>query len=157
MKSIRVLLVFVLFSAVSTLAQFKSQESRPNVAEGLMQESPSTVFLGWFNPEKFQMHHSLSLSYQTFDGHGLSLGTYTNSMLYDFADNVRARADISLSYSPYNSFSKFGKNDFSSIYLSRAQLDYKPWDNVTVQVQYRNSPYRYYSPFYSPWHTEDGF
>lgn len=157
MKMIPVLFAAMVVFSVSGVAQFRSQEAKPNVAEGLMKENASSFFLGWFNPEKFQMHHSLSLSYQTFDGHGLSLGTYTNSMLYDFADNLRARADISLSYSPYNSFSKFGKNDFSSVYLSRAQLDYKPWENVTVQVQYRNSPYRYYSPFHSPWYMEDGF
>ncbi|MBM2841771.1 MAG: hypothetical protein HW412_2299, partial [Bacteroidetes bacterium] len=51
------------------------------------------------------------------------------------------------------------KNDLSSIYLSRAQVDYRPWDNVLVQLQYRSLPFGsyYYSPFYSPWYRENGF
>jgi hypothetical protein len=81
-------------------------------------------------------------------------------MMYQFSDKLDARADISMSYSPFNTFGKLGgkNNSLSSLYLSRAQLDYKPWQNFLVQVQYRQIPYgNYYSPFYSPWYREDGF
>jgi hypothetical protein len=125
-----------------------------------MHDSAPSLVLGWFNPEKFHMSHSFNLSYQTFGSQGISLGTYTNSMIYEIASNLNARADVSLSYSPYSSFSTLNKkNDLSSVYLSRAQLDYHPWDNVSVQLQYRQLPYvsSYYSPFYSPWYRENGF
>ena len=142
-------------------AQFKSQaEQSPSISGGLIREPGSSLFMGWFNPERFRMSHSFSLSYQTGGGEAFSLGTYTNSMMYQFAENLNARADVSLSYSPYNSFSTFNnKNDLSSVYLSRAQLDYKPWDNVLVQFQFRQHPYvnPYYSPFYNPWYRENGF
>lgn len=142
-------------------AQFKSQaDEERRVSEGIINQSPSFLF-GWFNPEKFHMRHSFSFSYLTAGGQGLSLGTYTNSMMYEFADNLHAQADVSLSYSPYNSFSTFkDKNDLSQLYLSRAQLTYKPWENMLVQVQYRQLPYTgyyYYSPFYNPWYRESGF
>jgi hypothetical protein len=140
-------------------AQFKSQvaeESR--VADGLMHNSSASFIFDWFNPAKFHMRHSFDFSYMTFGGQGVSVGTYTNSMMYEFADNLNARADLSLSYSPYNSFSTFNKkNDLSSIYLSRAEVNYKPWDNVLMQFQYRTVPYGYYSPFYNPWYRENGF
>ncbi|MFN0158934.1 MAG: hypothetical protein ACKVRP_12790 [Bacteroidota bacterium] len=148
--------LIVLTSAAN--AQFKSQPNgESKISDNLMQSSSS--LFGWFNPEKFHMRHSLSFSYQTIGSQGLSLGTYTNSMMYEVADNLNARADVSLSYSPYNSFAQHGKSDLSNIYLSRAQVDYKPWENFTVQLQYRNIPSanRYYSPFYSPWYREDGF
>lgn len=148
--------------AVSVQAQFKSQvEQEGRVSEGLMNQSAPQLLLGWFNPEKFHMRHSFDLSYMTLGSRSLSLGTYTNSMTYEFAENLVARSDLSLSYSPYNNLPTLNgkKNDLSSIYLSRAQLDYKPWDNVLVQLQYRSLPFGsyYYSPFYNPWYRENGF
>jgi hypothetical protein len=156
-------IVTLLLACVSTAAnaQFKVQaDQEARVSDGLMHESAPALFLGWFNPEKFHMRHSLDFSYSTIGGQGISLGTYTNSMTYEIADNLNARADVSLSYSPYNSFSTFGKrDDLSSLYLSRAQLTYKPLDNMFVQIQYRQIPYStsYFSPFYSPWYRENGF
>ena len=158
-----VILVPLIFLAVFPSvgrAQFKSQvEEQARVSDVFIHQSPSLLF-GWFNPDRFHMNHSVSFSYQSFGGQGISLGTYTNSMRYDVADNMVARADLSLSYSPYNSIAGFGKNDLSSLYLSRAQIDYKPWENVLFQVQYRNVPYGYYgyySPFTNSWFREGGY
>jgi hypothetical protein len=107
------------------------------------------------------MRHSFSFSYQTFGTYGVSLGTYTNSMTYDVLDNLQARADVSFSYSPYNNLTTFGgqKADLSAIYLSRAEVNYKPWENTLIRLQFRQLPYGYYSysPFYNPWYMEDGF
>lgn len=154
--------VLVLLLGVTVAsAQLKTQlveESR--VSDGLVRQPEPSLLFGWFNPDKFQMHHIFDISYQTIGGQGISLTTYTNSMTYEFAQNLNARADVSMSYSPYNSFSTFNgkKNDLSSIYLSRAELNYKPWDNVLVQFQYRQLPYgSYYSPFYDPWYRGNGF
>ncbi|MEW6511404.1 MAG: hypothetical protein AB1428_10635 [Bacteroidota bacterium] len=145
-------------------AQFKGQIEREMKPTGelITQQSAPSLLFGWFDPNRFMMHHSINLSYQTIGGQGMTLGTYTNSMLYRFADNLDARADISMSYSPYNSFATFngkGGKDFSGLYLSRAQLTYRPWENVTMQLQYRQLPYGYYyySPFYHPWYGENGF
>jgi hypothetical protein len=163
MKSLRMALTVALVCVMVTgvRAQFKSQvEQESRISEGILQQSPSLWF-GWFNPEKFHMRHSVSFSYHTMGGESMSLGTYTNSMMYEFADNLNARADISMSYSPYNSFSgAFGKgtkNSLSSVYLSRAEVNYRPWENVIMQIQFRQVPYGMYSPFMSPWYREDGF
>ncbi len=160
-KRIIVAVAVALLGASASVAQFKSQvDQGPLVSDGVSSQSGSSLF-GWFNPENFHMRHSFDLSYQTFGGQGMSLGTYTNSMTYDFSEKLNARADVSMSYSPYNTFSTLGgkKNDLSSIYLSRAEVNYKPWENVMVKLQYRQIPYGnyYYSPFYSPWSREDGF
>lgn len=163
-------LLFLLVALVTLTparAQLKSQvEQESRISSGMMRsDGEGSLLFGWFDPSRFHMRHVISMSYHSFGGQGLSLGTYTNMMSYQFSDNLNAQADVSLSYSPYNSFSPSGKkNDFSSIYLSRAQINYRPWDNVMLQVQYRAIPYGYYyspfsSPFYggSPWMYEPGF
>ena len=162
MKNFMFVAVISLFLlAVPTVqAQFKTQlEREASAADGFVQPSVPSFLFGWFDPEKFHMRHSFDFSYMTFGGQGLSLGTYTNSMTYQFSDKLNAQADVSLSYSPFSSgLSPLKKNDLSSVYLSRAQVDYKPWDNVLVRLQYRQMPYgsyNYYSPFYSPWYRDD--
>jgi len=162
MRTFGVLAAAILVFTAVGRGQFKAQVEQSNqVSSGLMSPSAGSLFLGWFDPEKFHMSHSFDLSYQTGGGEGLSLGTYTNRMRYDFAENLAAGADLSLSYSPYNTLPTISgrKNDLSSIYLSRAHLSYRPWENVLVQVQYRNIPYGsfYYSPYYYPWYRENGF
>jgi hypothetical protein len=142
-------------------AQFKSQvQEESRLSGGLIQQPATSMLFGWFDPEKFQMRHSIDLSLQTFGGQAISMGTYTNSMSYQFAENLNVRTDVSMSYSPYNTLPLQGgkKNDLSSIYLSRAEVNYKPWDNFIIQLQYRQNPYGYYSsPFYSPFYREGGF
>ena len=152
----------LLLAASSTKAQFRSQASAESrVAGGLMHNSSPSLFLGWFDPARFHMRHTFDISYITSGGQGLSMGTYTNSMMYEIADNLNARADVSLSYSPYNSFSTFNnkRSDLSSVYLRRAEINYMPFKDVLVQFQYRTIPYGYgaYSPFYNPWYRENGF
>jgi hypothetical protein len=142
---------------VSADAQFKSQLDRESQAPpGIIAQPSSSFLFGWFDPNRFSMRHSFEVSYMTAGGQGLSLSTYTNSMMYKFADNLDAQADVSMSYSPTSSFSPFGAKgkDFSGIYLSKAELNYHPWENVYMQLQYRQLPYGsyYYSPFSSPWY-----
>ena len=166
MKSLSLVMVVCLtvLAAAGARAQFKPDAAHPSEESGgLITQPPSTMMFGWFDPSKFQMHHSFELSYQSFAGQGMSLGTYTNTMMYQFADNLNARADVSMSFTPSNSFSSFGtkgSNNFSGIYLRDAQLSYKPWDNVQVQLQYSQLPYGSYSfsPFfYNPMFRENGF
>jgi hypothetical protein len=140
-------------TSVQTYAQFKPQAgSEMTTSSAVIDQSvPSTLF-GWFDASKFSMRHSLSYSVTSFGGQAMSMGMYTNTMTYQFADNFDARADISMNYSPNMSFSGLnGKsnNNFSGVYLSNAQLSYRPWENVRVQLQYFRVPYgsSYYSPF----------
>jgi len=161
MKTWTLVVVMMSFLLVAPKAQgqFKSQvEKEPSVLDGLVHQSAPSFLFGWFNPEKFHMRHSFDFSYMTSGGQGLSLGTYTNSMSYQFSDNLNARADVSLSYSPFSTGpTVLKKNDLSAVYLSRAQVNYSPWDNVIVQFQYRQMPTGsyYYSPFYNPWYRDD--
>jgi hypothetical protein len=156
------LILVIACTALPANAQFKSQAGpETRTSGGVVDQSvPSTLF-GWFDASKFSMHHTMSFSVMSIGGQAMTLGTYTNTMVYQFADNFDARADLSMSYSPGTSFMSFnGKtgNNFSGVYLSNAQLDYRPWDNFKVQLQYRQLPYgSYYSPFGGLWSREGGF
>ncbi|MFZ2323149.1 MAG: hypothetical protein WAV89_05560 [Ignavibacteriaceae bacterium] len=141
------ILIALFLVSVSVNAQFKDQ--------GLTQESPSDgiinkssgSFLGFINPENFSMHHSFGLSYSTFAGQGVSLATYTNSMMYKFSDNMNVQLDASFITSPYSSLGKDFQNSLQGIYISKAAFNYKPWDDVSISVQYRSYPNYLYSPY----------
>ncbi|HUI10339.1 MAG TPA: hypothetical protein VL221_08430 [Bacteroidota bacterium] len=153
----------IALAAGSAGAQFKTDPARdPETSGSLITAPPSTVLFGWFDPSKFSMHHSMEFSYMSFGGAGMTMGTYTNSMMYQFANNLNARADVSMSFTPTNSFSSFGgkgANNFSGLYLRDAQLNYQPWDNFQVRLQYSQLPYGsyYYSPFFFPMTGGNGF
>jgi hypothetical protein len=161
----RTLWISVLLSVLvvsSSNAQFKTQrEYETRVSDGIAPSGSPSLYLGFFDPEKFHMQHSLSMSYMTFGGQGMSLGTYTNSMTYAFSDNLNARADVSMMYSPNSQLGGFSgktKSDFSSLFLSRAEVNYRPWENVHFQVQFRQIPYTsLYSPFANPFYGDFGY
>ncbi len=167
MKKIMVVIAALVLTCAVSPAQFKSQVAQENqVSVNKMGDSsPLSYLFGWFNPDKFFMHHSFDMSYTTFSGQGLSLGTYTNSMMYQFADNFNAKAEIAFSFSPYSSLAQFNKNDLSRIYLKNAELNYKPSDNTSISLSFRQNPYGYYngynngyySPLYSPFSRDMGF
>jgi len=71
-------------------------------------------------------------------------------MLYQLADPLNVRFDVTLQTSPFGNYGAVNQSAFNNLFLSRAELNYKPWENFQVQVQYRQlpfSPYGYYRPY----------
>ncbi len=147
---------FGLLLTASVFGQFKDTDIlKPGIREGMINTSDNFI-LGLINPANFSMKHSYSLSYSSFGCNGIALGVYTNSMMYKLADNLNIAVDASLVHSPYSSFGKNFQNDISGIFISRASVQYNPWKNFSVSLQYNRIPdyfypgmYRY-NPFYSP-------
>ncbi len=154
MQRILVMLVAIVIGFCSLSedirAQFKEKASeKPSVSESLLRRPSPLYFLSWFNPNNFMMRHQFSMSYTSFAGRGLSLASYTNSMFYRIADPLHVRLDVSMLYSPYSSF---GTDDLNRIYISNAELNYRPWENFYIQLQYRQLPIGTYSPYYNPFY-----
>ena len=64
------LLLILIFTSVSTFAQFRDDGlNQPKVKEGIVDQSSGFAF-GFLNSENFQMRHSFSLSYTAFGGQG---------------------------------------------------------------------------------------
>jgi len=149
-------LLFILFIAAAvSVAQWKSQpREKVPVTESLVRTDNAGLLFGWFDPSRFSMGHSYSLSYTSGGGQGYSLGEYTNSMRYQLSDPLSLRIDMSLSHSPYDSYGgKLGR-ELSGFRISRAELNYRPSENTYLQIQFRQLPAsRYLMGFYSPYRS----
>ena len=131
--------VVLVFGSLS--AQFRNKtQQEPQVGESLIRSDDSGLLFGWFDPNKLKMSQSYSLSYQTFGQNGIALCIYTNSLSYQVSDKISLQTDVSVMHSPYNTIGdKLGKS-LSGIFLSRAELNYKPSDNTLFQIQFRQLP-----------------
>ncbi|HLF20562.1 MAG TPA: hypothetical protein VI704_07215 [Bacteroidota bacterium] len=146
--------VAILLIVSTSNGQLKSRaDQKPSVSESIIRYDNSGLLFGWFDPSRLTMRHSYSLSYSSFAGQNLSLGVYTNSLFYEFSDPLSVQFDVSLMHSPFNSFGPEFSKSFSGLYLSRAQLNYRPTENMWLQVQFRQVPALYWlgNPgYYSP-------
>jgi hypothetical protein len=139
----KILLIISIF-AVTAFAQYRDNGfPTATVKDGIVNNSGTSLF----GLNNFRMNHSYSLSYSSFGNNGLALGVYTNSLFYDFSSKLNVQADISVVHSPYNSFGQDFTNNVNGIYLSRAAINYEPWKDFRINVQYRNIPNYYYQGY----------
>jgi hypothetical protein len=140
-------LLAIIVATTSMNAQFKDQGNTNDSPMNGITNNSSNSFLGFLNTEDFSMHHSFGISYLSSGGQGLSLASYTNSMMYKFSDRMNVQLDASFVTSPYSSLGKEFQNSLQGIYISKAAFNYKPWDDVYISVQYRNYPNYFYNPY----------
>lgn len=156
----------VLLGILSSLsfAQFKDSGFPTETPKDGIYNKSSNFLFDFLNSENFSMKHSFSMSYSAFAGEGIALGVYTNSMMYKFSDNLNVQLDASIVNSPYSTFGKDFQNSLNGLYISRAAVNYKPWNDVYITLQYRSMPYLfnnpyngyrnyYYNPFYNDYFT----
>ncbi len=152
MKKIAGLLVLMLIFSSVSYAQFKEQLSNRTSVESSLFRSGNDdggSLFGFFNPANFSMQQSISMNYMTFGGQALSLATYTNSMTYRISQPLTLRADVSLMSSPYSTLGNSFAKSINGIYLTRAELNYHPTKDFSIDVQFNQNPlYRYYNPYY---------
>ncbi|MGD0591750.1 MAG: hypothetical protein ABSA44_13280 [Bacteroidota bacterium] len=135
-------LLAVCFMAVG---QFKSQpEASSSITGSMIRQDDGGLLFGWFDPSRFTMRNSYSLSYTTSGGKGFSLGTLTSSLAYQISNPLSVQFDVSLINSPYNNLGGNFTKDISGVYLSGAELNYRPSKNTLLQIQYRQLPAMYW-------------
>jgi len=145
MKPLVFSLLAIVLASATLSAQFKSNvPAEPNVSQSLVRSDDSGLLFGWFDPGKLKMSQSYSLSYQTFGKNGLALGIYTNSLSYQLSDPLSLQMDVSVMHSPYSSLGGDFAKSLSGVYLTRAELNYKPSDNTLFQIQFRQIPSAFY-------------
>ena len=147
MKKILFLAVFL---TITVSAQYKDTGLQPtSVKDGIVTPSSGNLF-SFLNSDDFIMRHSFSMNYSAFAGEGLAVGMYTNSMFYRLMDNLNVQVDVSVTHSPYCTLGEEYQKSLSGIYLSNASINYRPFKDFSVHLQYRNMPYGYgyYHPFY---------
>jgi hypothetical protein len=160
MKTTLLTAVLAVVLAAPSSAQLKSHSTEERSASAsLVRPSGAgswgggfSSFFGLLDPDRFLMRHTLSYNYMTAGGAGLSVASYTNSMFYSIADPLNVRFDVTLQGSPFGPTAGAGRGDLSRLYLSRAELNYRPSDNLFLQLQYRELPYTLYRGYFDPWY-----
>ncbi|CUS92261.1 hypothetical protein [Candidatus Kryptobacter tengchongensis] len=148
----RIILMLVMFAVITAFAsaQFKEQvESKPDVYQSIIQGGQRSYF-GFFNPANLFMRHTFSVSYLSIGGKGIMINSYTNSIFYRFSDNLNLQADISFVNSPFGSLGRGLSNSINGIYINRVELNYRPLNNLLINIQYRQIPF-FYQPYYYRW------
>ena len=143
--------VFALFIG-SANAQLKNQiDEQQSVSQSMLRPLSAQSLLGLFDPNKFSMHQSISMSYLSAAGSGVSLASYTNSMAYQLADPLNLRMDLTLQGQPFGTGSGiYSGTNLSKLFISRAELNYKAADNMFISFRFRQMPY-------SQWMMSDPF
>jgi hypothetical protein len=134
-------LIIALVTGIS-FSQFKEipKETQTKLKSG------NGLILGFINPKNFYLKHSVNLSYQTMGNSSVSLTSYTATLGYKVMDNMNISADVTMQYSPYASIgsnnpaiNKNFQNSFNGLNLSRVSLDYQPFKNMFISVNYINN------------------
>ncbi|HJY64278.1 MAG TPA: hypothetical protein VJ455_08990 [Ignavibacteria bacterium] len=125
----------------------KETKSKLNTSSGLI--------LGFINPKNFSIEHSVNLSYATFGDASYSLASYTARLNYKVLDNLKLSADVTMQYSPFaslgagnTSLNKDFQNSLNGINLSRVSLQYKPMENMFINIDYINNNNMYWNNNY---------
>lgn len=147
MKRSLFIIIFLISGVI--FGQFKGQENQqPSILNGITNNNPSSLLLGFINPDNLQIHHSLSMSYTSFGNQGIALGVYTGSLNYKFNDKLDLQVAASVVNTPYSSYGQEHADQINGVYLNKAQLNYRPTEDMVISVQFSQMPYSYYSPYY---------
>lgn len=144
----KLMILFLIVFSFTAFAQFKDSgfSNNNDIKEGMLSNQSGSLF-GFLNSDNFKMKQSYSLSYNTAGSQGFALGVYTNSMALRLASNLNVQLDASIVNSPYSSFGSAFQKSISGFYINRAAVNYQPWKDFSISVQYSNMPYSYYSPY----------
>ena len=142
------LLVLALFAiSFSTFAQYRNSGfPTESVYDGIVKTDSHSLF-GFLDSDNFQMHHSFGMSFTTFSGQGVAISSYTNSMMLKLSSKLNFQLEMSIVNSPYSSLGRNFQNSINGFYINNASINYRPWKNVDVILQYSQVPGGYYSPY----------
>jgi hypothetical protein len=160
----KITFLFAAIISLNTYAQFKEPGfPTQSISDAIIDHSSGSLF-GFLDSDIFHMRHSFNMSYSSFGNQGFALGMYTNSMSLKLSNNMNVQVDASIIQSPYSTLGKDFQKQMSGFYITRAALNYKPWDDFFISIQYRNLPmayhysdYGFYSNRFSNPFFSDGF
>lgn len=142
------LAIALLTLGTSLQAQLKTEDQQ-GMGQSMVRPAQSiSSFLGLLNPDNFMMRHNLSYSYFSSGGTGLSIASYTNSMFYKISDPLNVRLDLTLQGSPFGQTGSFSQGELNKLFISNAELNYHPADNMFIKVQYSQLPLGMYGEYY---------
>jgi hypothetical protein len=141
MKTIRFISLILVLIPVLSFAQLKKDVQNPNISNTLTTNYNNSI-MGFLDPSRLTMHHSLSMAYTSFGGTDLVVNTYLNTMQYQFSEELLLTTKLGIMTSPYNSLP--GENALTeSQFFGGAELRYKPSANTVISLSFESTPYYY--------------
>lgn len=163
MKKVSIIALTLVLLTGFSFSQFKEI---PKDTQTKLKKSSGGLILYFINPKNFYINHSVNLSYQTLGNSSVSLTSYTATLGYKVMDNMNISADITMQYSPYATIgsnnpaiNKDFQNSFNGINLSRVSLDYKPFKNMYISIDYVNNKNNlyWYNDYYNNRYWNNGY
>lgn len=148
-KFIKIFLITLLVMPLGLIkAQFKSQlKEKPSVEKSIQIPGvgPSSLGFSLFDPNRFFMNQSYSLSYMSFGKSSASLGIYQNTMSYIFSDKLTLSGRIGFVHNPLQMGVNQSSLSSTNNMIYGAELNYHPKDNLFLNLRFDKVPiyYRY--------------
>lgn len=155
--------LFLALASTSSRAQFRSDVDKaqpPLNTAGAMQNDGNSFLSSLLDPNRFSMHQSVSMSFESSPFGSVGLDMFTNTFQYRASDNLFISADVSAVYSPFSSFGNAFQKQINGIYLTNARLDWKLGDNTFMRVEYNGGPAAGmygYNPYYNSFFANSPF
>lgn len=144
----------------AVFGQLKSQDKPAQIKHEIIRPNQNSLIgLSIFDPSKFSMSHSFSMSFFSIGGKGVSQGLYLNTLSYQIANPLLLRVQWGIQNYPYNSLAKNHPAFQSGFFLSGAELQYKPSDKLEMKLQFNSMPnymyngYWYENPYRPYWNS----
>ncbi|MDP4219376.1 MAG: hypothetical protein Q8916_13445 [Bacteroidota bacterium] len=148
----------LIFGFLVVFASAANAQFRPGTGVGNDEKPASTLeamsshgddfFSRLFDPARFNMHQTYSMSFVSGGGQSTGLGVFTNTFAYKASEDLFISADLSAVYSPFSTLGSKFQQSINGVYLSSARLDWKLGDHTSLRIEYNGMPYgSYYSTF----------
>ena len=139
-----IIIILVMSIPILTFGQFKKQAELPEFSK--IVGRTSGLYLGFLNPEKFSIHHNVSMSFMSFGNAGsMMVNSYLNTINYRFSDPLLLRLNLGIMNTPYNSFNNPALDNTQ--FFGGAELFYRPSDNSLIHIGVNMRP-GFYRPGY---------
>jgi hypothetical protein len=154
MKKIYLSILLLAIIPFSVFGQLRTQDKPVAIQQELVRPQGNEFMgLGLLDPSRFTMSHSIAMSYFSVGDGSVSQSLYMNTMTYQIASPLMLKVQWGLQSFPHNTLAKNNPAFQGGLFISGAELKYKPSDKFEMKLQFNQSPYnmynryRYDSPF----------
>lgn len=133
-KSNYLVLILLVAISIPAFGQLRSDVPMTNIRESI---AGRTEFASLFDPNRYQMNHSFSMSFLSMGGSPVSIGAYTNSFSFIVSPNMILNTQISLVQPSVG-----GINNQGQLYYN-VGLDYRASENSVFSFKINNYPTYY--------------
>ena len=109
-----------------------------------------------FNPSRFNMNHSFSMSMMSMGSQSIGVASYTNNMNFTLRDNLRLQTYMTLMQPKIISSELANPYANTQVYFNAA-LNYNPTPNTHLLISFGNYPSYYNSYYSSPFRLNRGY